>query len=92
MPFTPRPCMEVYVPDVNVGKGEAGDAKVFTGLGPNADRVAEYLRTLADEAEDAVSKIENMLEGMKESLATKKAELKKFRAEADTAAKGDKPQ
>lgn len=67
----------------------AGDAEVrTTNAGPDAQRVVDYLRTLAEEAEKAIPLIEQTIADLKESLAAKKAEVKQFRAEHDKARKG----
>lgn len=71
------------------GTGTAGDATVKTGRldGPSTERLLDYLRTVADEAEAAVPVIEKMIEGLKASLKAKREEAKQFRADADKAAK-----
>lgn len=74
------------------GSGSAGNAKVETGRNdrPQAEKVLEYLRTVAREAEQAIPVIEKMIAGLKESLAAKKAEAGKLRADFEEALKGDK--
>lgn len=73
------------------GSGSAGDAKVETGNDrPQAEKVLEYLRTVAREAEQAIPVIEKMIAGLKESLSAKKAEAGKLRADFEEALKGDK--
>jgi hypothetical protein len=64
---------------------------VATGPGLDPDQEAAHRRdlagTYADQAEQAVEAIEAKLAGMKESLATAKAEAKALRAEATKAQK-----
>jgi hypothetical protein len=73
------------------GNGAAYDATVLTNeeLIAELQRRGEYPLTIqqqreryADEAEAAIEKIEAKLAGMKETLATAKAEAKRLRAEA----------
>jgi hypothetical protein len=78
------------MPQATEGLGSAGDAEVSSGrLGPAAAQVADYLRTLVDEAEEAVPLIEKTIEDLKTSLAAKKAEIKKFRADHAEMLRGD---
>jgi ribosome maturation protein Sdo1 len=82
------------------GTGAANDATVLTTTSTEELR-AELARRgeipltdqqqrerYADEAEAAVEVIEAKLAGMKETLATAKAEAKRLRAEANEGAKG----
>ena len=72
------------------GHGSAGDSEVDTGEVPafaEARKRHEYLIALADDAEAAVTVIEEKLEGMKAALAAKKAEAKQARAATDAVVK-----
>ena len=62
--------------------GEAPNASVQTGPPVDPDAVQADRERYAEEAEQAVSTIEAVLAGTKESLATAKAEAKRLRAEA----------
>jgi len=70
------------------GSGSAGDAKVQTGPPPPTEQIQAQRERYADEAEQAVKTIEAKLAGVKESLATAKAEAKRLRAEANEGAEG----
>lgn len=71
------------------GTGMAGDATAKTGKmdGPSTERLLDYLRTVADEAEKAIPVIEKMIDGLKASLKSKREEAKQFRADATKAEK-----
>lgn len=68
--------------------GAANDAQVQTGPPPPTEAVQRQRELYADEAEAAVEVIEAKLAGVKESLATAKAEAKRLRAEANEGASG----
>lgn len=86
--------------EVAEGSGTAYDATALTSvsveeLKAELARRGEYplsaqqqRERYADEAEAAVKVIEAKLAGMKESLATAKAEAKRLRAEADEGREG----
>lgn len=85
--FMPPLLMEVNVADQAEGAGWVGEVITRSSAGDPAEkkRVAQYLRALADEAEDAIPRIEQTIENLRESLAAKLAELERFRADADEA-------
>jgi len=64
--------------------GAAFDAFVELDLGAfNAERERRYRRRLADESDAAVAKIEHQIEGLRQALATRRAEAAEYRAAAD---------
>jgi hypothetical protein len=70
------------MPTAAGGDGAALDADVQVGPEMPTEAVQAQRQQYADEAEAAVEAIEAKLAGMKESLATAKANAKRLRAEA----------
>lgn len=70
--------------------GTANNAQVHAGDSPTSGdaRARDARGALADDAERAVDAIERKIAGMKESLATAKAEAKRLRAEAQKGGQG----
>jgi uncharacterized protein YceH (UPF0502 family) len=68
-------------------KGQAFDAAVDNS-GMADQRARDHAQQVADDAEHAVKTIETKLAGMKESLATAKADAKRLRAEAQKGGQG----
>lgn len=66
------------------GSGKANDATVATGPAtPEVERSQAYRLALADDAERVVEIIQAKYDGIRESLATARAEAQRLRAEAD---------